>query len=203
MIDPTAVITANVVAAADGADWTGVASTMAVGLAAVFAFAALTKAIAPTVTGDDFAALQLPAPRLLARLVPGVELAVAVVLVARPRLGAVLALCLLTAFTAVIVRTVRAGLEVSCGCLGSMGERPVSVDAVVRNALLAVMALVAVTAPALTVPGLAAMAIFVGFSLVAAVVVQLTALREITGRLWSVELAGEAPHRSKMRKEPS
>lgn len=178
-----------------------IGSTMAVGLAAVFALAAVLKLVSPAKTTREFRALELPVPAILATAVPVAELTVAFDLVFRPRQGAMLALVLLGAFTAVIVRTVRSGLEVSCGCLGSVQERPVSWDAVVRNAVLAVMAVLATAAPALTRPGLAPVLVFVGFCLITVVGAQLFALQQIIGRVWSVELAGEAPQQIDLRKE--
>lgn len=51
------------------------------------------------------------------------------------RVGLGVAVLLLAAFTVTLVRTVRAGRQVSCNCFGA-SSTPVSVQHVVRNALL-------------------------------------------------------------------
>ena len=88
--------------------------------------------------------MALPAPRALARAVPILELALAVALVASPRIGGAAALALTALFSAVLVRSI--GTDTGCGCFGSVHARPVSRVDLARNAALAALALVAVLA---------------------------------------------------------
>jgi uncharacterized membrane protein YphA (DoxX/SURF4 family) len=169
----------------------GLASLLAVALAALFAVTALLKLRSPSATVHQFARLHLPAPSAVAGAVAAAELGVAAALVLAPRPGAVLAIAMLTAFTAVIIRTMRRGLAVSCGCLGSLGRRPVSFDAVVRNVALAAAATLAATTTSLHRPDLPAVLAAAGLVLVVSLVMQLVALRDVLDRIWSVELAGE------------
>lgn len=171
----------------------GLATIMTVTLAAVFALAAGSKIRRPR--GDEMHALGLPYPRALAVVVPIVELATAIALLVAPRSGAVAAIVLLAAFTAVLVRTIRSGRGVSCGCLGSLSDEPVTWTTVLRNGALAVMAVVVAAATSgpdrLTGPDLPAVLAFVGYVVVVSLSGQLLATRQQLGRLWSVQLAGE------------
>lgn len=177
----------------------GLASIMAATVAAVFAMTGAMKfrrSAAP-----EMRRLGLPLPRVLAIVVPIAEVATARTLVTTPRLGGLMALILLTAFTAVLVRTIRSGESVSCGCLGSFSDAPITWMTVYRNGVLAFMALGATQTEVLTSPDLASVLAFVGFVLVAGIAGQLlTTWREL-GRLWSVELAGE-PSRPSLRRSP-
>jgi uncharacterized membrane protein YphA (DoxX/SURF4 family) len=119
----------------------------AVALALVFVRAGVAKVNRQDATTTAFAAMSLPAPRALARAVPVVELALAVALIASPRFGGALALVLIAAFSAVLVRAV--GTETGCGCFGAAHTRPVSRIDLFRNAVLAGMAFVAVLAASL------------------------------------------------------
>jgi hypothetical protein len=117
-------------------------------LAAVFAVAAGTKLIRPsvwreTVAGHRFAA---PLERVAIVVVPASEAVVAGMLVAgNARLGAAMALALLAAFSVALVRArTVVGPNVPCGCFGSRREQDLRV-ALARNAALAVLAVVVVT----------------------------------------------------------
>jgi hypothetical protein len=176
----------------------GLATLMTLALVVVLAGAGLLKIRRPATT--EIAALGLPAPRLLAATVPPVELGVAALLVVRPRWGAMAAVPLLVAFTVVIVRTIRSGRSVSCGCLGGLSSRPVSATALVRNGFLLVLALAAATLPGLAMPDLVSLSAFVGFVLIVALASQLLGLWQTTGHLWSVQLAGEPRRRSSSRR---
>jgi len=136
----------------------GAASLAAVIVAIVFAWAAIAKAIrhGPTVTA--FAALGVPAPALLATLVPIGELGIAGTLVVRPDIGGALALAALAAFTLVVIRAVLAGSSTGCGCFGSPRSQPVSPADVVRNGILAAFAAVATGTRSLQRPGAGALA---------------------------------------------
>jgi uncharacterized membrane protein YphA (DoxX/SURF4 family) len=133
-------------------------------LAAVFVAAAAGKIARPASTASAFRALKIPAPDLLARLVPLAELVVAVLLVAVPPAGGVAALALLAAFTVVLVVALRAGIRAPCRCFGGVREVPPSGSDVLRNAMLAGLALAALGAGGPGIPSAAA------FGLVGAVV---------------------------------
>lgn len=169
----------------------GAATVAALSVAAVFALAAVTKIVTPATTVTDFAALGLPAAGSLARLVPVVEAAIAVTLVARPRAGAALAIVALAGFTVVLVAAVTSGRDVSCGCLGPLGRRPVGWGSVARNGALAVLALVAAATPAPVVPDLPSVIAVSTLAVLLATVVGVVGLWSEIGRIWSVALAGE------------
>jgi uncharacterized membrane protein YphA (DoxX/SURF4 family) len=116
-------------------------------LALVFVRAGVAKINRQGATATAFGAMRLPAPRALARAVPILELALAVTLVANPRLGGVLALVLIAIFSAVLVRAV--DTETGCGCFGAAHSRPVSGVDLLRNAVLAGLAFLAVLASSL------------------------------------------------------
>lgn len=173
-------------------------------LAAVFALAAVTKAVDSTATTAEFTALGLPRPGLLARLVPPAELVIALALVTRPTIGALLATLALAAFSAVLIAALRTGRSVSCGCLGSLSREPISVVTLARNACFGAMAALAATGPTPTGLAVALPSLELGMATGTALVIgligyQLSALRAQIGRLWSVELAGEAPTRGRGR----
>lgn len=127
----------------------------AVLLAVVFARAGAAKLARRSQTVSSFVALRLPAAHRLAATVPVAELALAATLVAFPPVGGVAALVLLVAFTAVLVRAIKSGTTAPCNCFGSTGAEAMSVVDIVRNGMLAVLAVAATLAPAPTVPDLA------------------------------------------------
>jgi hypothetical protein len=144
----------------------GAASVAAIGLAAMFVWAAAAKLIRREQTVDAFVALRLPAPSALAVAVPAAECVVAIALLARPNVGGALALAALAAFTFVIVRALGTGAP--CACFGSL--RAVSPADVVRNGLLAAFAAIATGTSRLVGPSfIAALAVVgAGFAAVAA-----------------------------------
>ena len=113
-------------------------------LAAVFAFAGGAKFADREATEAGFRALRLPRPDLLAIQVPTVELVTAVLLIAAPVGGAIIALGLLALFSFVIYRRLREGTEAPCRCFGSRRTRPISDLDLGRNAVLAALAMVVV-----------------------------------------------------------
>lgn len=115
----------------------------AVLLAAVFVRAAAAKLARPGATAASFLSLGVPAPKAMARVVPTVELGLAVLLVAAPEAGALASLVLLALFSALLVRALATGLEVGCNCFGSASTEPVSIRDLARNGLLAGLALAA------------------------------------------------------------
>jgi hypothetical protein len=113
----------------------------AVGLTAVFAAAATAKLVDPPSTARGLRNLGLPAPYRLARLVPSVEVAVAVALALVPAVGAAAALVLLAAFSVLIAQRLAVGVHAPCACFGG-GGGPLSWRHLVRNAVLGLSAVV-------------------------------------------------------------
>jgi len=157
-------------------------------LAAVFGWAGVAKLGARDRTARTFRALRLPAPGGLAVAVPAVELGLAVALVVVPGWAAAGALALLAAFTVFLARAVRSGVDVGCGCFGSAGNDPVSGVELVRNALLALAAALALAAPSPTVPDLPAVLVAgLGVAL-GALVLALAELKRDVGHVWTMDL---------------
>lgn len=132
----------------------GLGYVAALGLAAVFARAAQAKLGDRAGTAETFAALGLP--RAAATAVPAVELALVLGLVVLPGWAALVALALLVGFTVFLAQALRAGVTVGCNCFGSTRAAPISRVELVRNALLAALAVVAATAAGPEPPGIAA-----------------------------------------------
>lgn len=105
-------------------------------VALVFSVSAATKLRDRPGTARSFAELGLVAPTELAWLVPVLEILTAIVLVVAPVAGAVIALGLLVAFTAVILGVIRSGAAVRCACFGATSVAPVGWGSVVRNLVL-------------------------------------------------------------------
>lgn len=118
-----------------------------VALAVVFAWAGGAKLADRAGTAAGFAELHLPHPATLASVVPVVEVATAVLLIAGPRIGALVAGTLLLAFTVLLAHVVRAGSTVSCRCFGGVSVRPVSWRDVARNLMLLALVVVVLVAP--------------------------------------------------------
>jgi uncharacterized membrane protein YphA (DoxX/SURF4 family) len=114
---------------------------LAVALAGVFVVSAVAKAADLPATARAFRALGLPAPYPLARGATAAELAAAALLLAVPRAGGVVALVLLTTFSAVLADALRRGVDATCACFGIASEGPISGRQLVRNAVLALGAL--------------------------------------------------------------
>lgn len=109
-------------------------------LAGVLVYAGIAKFAAHDATRAAFAGLGLPAPAALAWVVPGVEVATALALVARPRLGAAAALVLLGAFTVLLVVRLARDEPGECACFGTGVGARVSWGTVGRNLVLAAIA---------------------------------------------------------------
>lgn len=137
-------------------------------LAATFAWAGAAKLGRPADTAAGFDDLGLGAPAALARVVPAVELLLAVALLAAPRIGGAVALVLLGAFSAVLVRALRGGADVRCACFGRAAGPPLSAVDLVRNGLLAGLATLTLAAgldprvPSLSAAGAMAVAALAG-----------------------------------------
>lgn len=158
-----------------------VAYTLSVGLACVFAWAGLAKARHPRRTRRAFAALGVGPG--LARLVPAVEVVLAAGLVVAPVTG-VVALLLLAAFSAVLAR---AGDGASCACFGTSSNAPVSWVQLLRNGLLAAVALVAATSTP-QLPGVAAVLTATGVGATGALLLALAELKRGTGAVLGASL---------------
>jgi uncharacterized membrane protein YphA (DoxX/SURF4 family) len=157
-------------------------------LAAVFAWAGAAKLRQAAVTERTFRAFGLPAPAALARGVPLAELGLAAGLVLAPGWAAALALGVLAGFTTVLVRAMRAGVDVGCGCFGTARREPVSSVEVLRNGLLAVAAAVALFADRPIAVGLDDVIAVTTAAAIGAVVLALAELRRATGAVWRMEL---------------
>lgn len=141
----------------------------AVVLAAVFVRAGVAKAIRSEGTVAGFVALGVPRAPAVARAVPAVEMALAVALLSFPRIGGVAALVTLATFSLFLARAVRAGVTVGCNCFGQARAEPVSGRDLVRNAMLATLALAALSTTRPVMPSLVAAvaaAVVVGAGLV-------------------------------------
>lgn len=159
--------------------------------AAVLAWAGIAKWSRPRGTAASFAGLGLPAPRLLARAVPLVEMAAAAGLVVAPRVGAVAALFLLASFSVVLVVALRRGTAVGCACFGTARTRPVSVVDLLRNVGLAGLAVLALGSTDPTVPELEGGIVVTTAFAMGAVALAVADLRREIGTVWSNRLAGE------------
>lgn len=181
----------------------GIGMTLAVVLAAVFAIAGAVKLTSPSKTTVELAGLGVPLPGLVARTLPPAELALAGLLLVAPSWGGLVATGALLVFTSFVLRAVRSGSTVFCGCLGSLSGAPVSSSTVVRNGALLLMAIAAMAVPGPVIPDLASVLAALSLVLLASVAAQLIALHDRIGRLWSVALAGEeATDGSHPRGEP-
>jgi uncharacterized membrane protein YphA (DoxX/SURF4 family) len=157
-------------------------------LAAIFASAGAAKLRRADVTERTFRAFGLAAPRTLARTVPLVELGLAAGLVVVPGWAAAAALAVLAAFTTVLVRAMRAGVDVGCGCFGTSRREPVSFVELVRNGLLALAAAVALLADGPQAVGIDAVIAVTTAAAVGGIVLALADLKRATGTVWKVEL---------------
>jgi hypothetical protein len=156
-------------------------TALALALAGVFVVAGIAKLTSRKATVAAFRTLGLPP--MLATVVPIAELAIAGLLVAVPRAGAVAALTMLTAFTVFLVRKLGSGEPVHCACFGSGTSDEVTSATVLRNAIMIVgalgIALVGASferahlVPIVSVAGLV--------TLISALIVTLWDLRRVTG----------------------
>ena len=112
-------------------------------LAIVFVIAAVSKFRDPTGTEKTIAALGLPSPRLLASLLPSVELLCAVLLAIDPRSGGPCAVALLAAFTTLIAAQILSGNPQDCACFGSWSSKKISCWDLLRNITLIALGVLA------------------------------------------------------------
>jgi hypothetical protein len=124
--------------------------------------------------------------------VPAGEVALALVLVVLPWLGALLALATLAGFTVLLSGEVRRGSGVSCGCFGTASSAPISFVELLRNALLACLAVLAAFAERPVAPDLPSVVTVSSAVVAGLLVLALAALRRDVGAVWDNRLAGEA-----------
>jgi uncharacterized membrane protein YphA (DoxX/SURF4 family) len=132
----------------------GVGTVAALVLALSFLLAGVLKLRMPAATRDAFRALGVPRAATAARIVPLTELALGILLVVVPRIGAVLALATLAVFTAFLGDRLRRGVATPCNCFGARSARPLSQREIVRNLTFVVLALLALLAPRPVMPTL-------------------------------------------------
>ena len=169
----------------------GITSVAAVALAAVLLWAAGAKLMRPAETASDFRQLGVPAPGLLARVVPLVEIGTAILLVVAPGWGGVVGFALLSGFTALLVAVIRSGRVVACGCFGSSSTEPVSIVEIARNGLLLLLAAAAASSNGLVRPTLPDVVAVSTSIVIGLLLLQLLALSRVAGGLFGAELAGE------------
>ncbi len=118
-------------------------SVSAILLALVLAASAVLKLRDLGAVTKNFAALGMPKPGLLSRLVPLAEVGLAFGLIVAPAWAGVAAFGLLAVFTAVLVSILHSGSGVACTCFGSLSTAPVSARHVMRNVALMALATMA------------------------------------------------------------
>ncbi len=119
-------------------------------LVGVFSVSAFAKARDVDATATAAGLLGVPAAltRVVGRLLPIVELGLCASLIiglfVSPvrRAAALGSLFLLGAFTVAMARTLRRGQAPVCRCFGSLSERPISSDTIIRNTALGALAVV-------------------------------------------------------------
>jgi uncharacterized membrane protein YphA (DoxX/SURF4 family) len=123
-------------------DIVGLVAGVILGL--IFVAAGVLKLVAGPVWLKQ--AADMDVSRSVAMLVPYVEIVVGVLLVTQlfTPWPAVAALVMLVIFTVVIVRRIQDGSRPPCACFGSKSKRPLGAYHVVRNAMFAAVAVVAV-----------------------------------------------------------
>ena len=119
----------------------------AVGLGAVFVIAGAAKVALGAAWPAQARAMGAPMP--IATVVPAIELVVGAALVTRVAmpLPALAAIVLLVAFSVLIGRQLVDGRHPPCACFGAWSHRPLSGAHLVRNAVMILVAIVALWAP--------------------------------------------------------
>jgi uncharacterized membrane protein YphA (DoxX/SURF4 family) len=118
----------------------------AIALGALFVIAGAAKLALGTAWPAQARAMGAPMP--VATLVPGVERVVGAALITRLAmpLPAIAAIVLLIAFSVLIARQLVDGRHPPCACFGAWSHRPLSGGHLVRNAVLVVVAVLALWA---------------------------------------------------------
>lgn len=150
---------------------TGTQSAVAVALAVILGWAALSKITRRDATSAAFGQMGLPSPARLALAVPAVEAAIALGLLLIPGWAAVGAFALFISFTVYLLGLIRSGATIGCNCFGGRSQAPAHWADVVRNAGLMGMASVVVPLERLASPRLADVAVTILAVLFGAVVI--------------------------------
>jgi uncharacterized membrane protein YphA (DoxX/SURF4 family)/peroxiredoxin len=112
-----------------------------VGLALVFAFAGAAKLVGLERTRATLAAFGVPrglvAPAAIALPIAELAVAAALIVPASARVGAVVAVVLLAAFSGAVARLLARGERPDCACFGGLGSTPVGTGTLTRNLVLA------------------------------------------------------------------
>jgi hypothetical protein len=161
--------------------------------AAIFVFAAVAKLRSPASTRSAVGGFGLPT--LIAPILAPVEFVTALLLMVVPKIGGAVAAILLTAFTVVVIRALRKGLAVRCGCFGGTDQRPVGPDTVARNLFLLLLAVASfLGAPSLQGPTLPAILTVGAGGAAALLVIALVRVRSELGTLFGQSLSTPGSH---------
>ena len=116
-----------------------------VALAGTFLVAAAAKAFSVAGTRESLRGFGVPEPVVPVGAValPALEVVLAAGLIAQPTATAAAwgSVAVLLVFSAAFARVLRRGEEVSCNCFGSTSTEPIGPSSLIRNAVLAVIAL--------------------------------------------------------------
>jgi len=90
----------------------------------------------------------LGAPKLIAPIVPWIEIALGALLIVqlKPEIVGALSVALLVAFTLLIMRQLQKGERPVCACFGSWSSKPLSWNHVARNAGFIALAVITIVA---------------------------------------------------------
>jgi hypothetical protein len=158
-----------------------------------FIFAAAAKLRSRASTRAAVAGFELPT--LIAPLLAPVELVTALLLLLKPQVGGSIAAFLLVAFTAVVVRALRRGVAVRCGCFGGTDQRPVGPDTVARNVMLLAFVLIPTLGGGpLRRPTLPALLTLGALGAIALMLVALVRVRSELGTLFGQSLSVTPKH---------
>ena len=172
----------------------GLAYAVALALAAVMGIAGGAKLARRGRTERVFRSLGLAWPAALARAVPLSELVLAIALVSTPGWGGVATLAVVAGFTTYLIRSLRRGDRLGCGCFGAADPAPAGGAELVRNGVLLLAAgFVTVAAEGPVVPSPAALAVVAATGVGTAVA--LGGLRRRFGDQGALAVGGLAPGR--------
>lgn len=167
--------------------FSGVARPAALALASIFAFAVISKLRTFSLFREQLAEFDLvpvQAVPILAQLTVGFEGVVVLLLVARPELGAIISIALLTTFDIVLVSAITAGRSVACGCFGGQSKTAVSWHDVFRNGCLSLLAFPSLVLSEGSKPGgLASLGMTIPLVLVIALLAETSRFLSVTLRI--------------------
>ncbi len=131
---------------------------------------------------------------VFAVVLPIVESALAIGLVIAPKPSGWLSVALLGLFTGVVIRALRTGTKVSCGCFGASDSGTVGTHTILRNVGMMTLALLAASTAAPGVPALPEFVLVTLSSLSFWLLVALVGLRSEVGSLFP-SASPTLPHR--------